>query len=146
VRGRPYVGETDLVAERDGRGIAAVLAADADLQARPRLASTLDGDAHHRADTVAVEDLERVRGDDLLLYVLGEEALLRVVARDAEDRLREVVRSEREELRLRCDLVGDETRARDLDHRPELVRDLLAALLEDGLGDRDDLLLQAVEL
>src|SRR6185503_15511995 len=146
VRRRRHVGEADLMAERDRRRIAAVLTADPDLEPRPRLASALDGDAHHRADAVAVEDLERVRGNDLLLDVLGEEALLRVVARDAKDRLRQVIRSEREELGLRGDLVGDEARARDLDHRAELVGDLLSAFFEDGLGYGDDLLLQAVEL
>jgi hypothetical protein len=50
------------VAERDRRGIAAVLAADADLESGRVLRPRSIGDAHHRADAVAVEDLERVRG------------------------------------------------------------------------------------
>src|SRR5881628_687028 len=134
------------MAERDRRRITAVLATDSDLEVGPRLASALDGDAHHRSDAVAVEHLEWVRGDDLLLDVLREEALLRVVARDAEDRLREVVRAEREELGLHRDLVGDKARAWDLDHRAELVRHLLAALLEDRLGDLGHLRVERVEL
>src|SRR5439155_123235 len=100
------------MAELDRRRIAAVLPADADLETVARLAAALDGDAHHRADAVAVEHLERVGRDDLLLDVAREEALLRVVPRDAEDRLREVVRAEGEELRLLGDLVRDEADAR----------------------------------
>src|SRR5438105_3147631 len=134
------------MAERDRRRIAAVLATDTDLEVRAGLAALLDGDAHHRADALAVEHLERVARDDLLLHVLREERLLRIVARYAEDGLREVVRPEREELGLRGDLVGDETCARDLDHRPELVRDALAPLLEYRFRYLDDLLLQPVEL
>src|SRR5687768_3733824 len=113
VRRRRHVGETGFVAERDRRRVAAVLAADPDLETWPRLPSTLDRDSHHGADAVAVEHLERVGRDDLLLHVFRQEALLCVVARDAEDRLRQVVRAEGEELGLRRDLVGDKTCARD---------------------------------
>src|SRR5688500_16387826 len=132
IRRRRHVGETGVVAERDRRWVAAVLAADPDLETRARPAPALDRDPHHGAEAVAVEHLERVRRDDLLLAVCGEEALLRVAPRDPQERLREVVRAEGEELGFRRDLVGDEARARDLDHRPELVGHLLAALLEDG--------------
>src|SRR5438445_587758 len=134
------------MAELDRRRIAAVLPADADLETVARLAAALDGDAHHRADAVAVEHLERVGRDDLLLDVAREEALLRVVPRDAEDRLREVVRAEGEELRLLGDLVRDEAGARDLDHRAELEVDLRAALPLHRRGDRHHLLVEPIEL
>src|SRR6266850_6036533 len=80
IRGGRDVRQPKLVAERDRRWLAGVLAADADLQAGLRLAATFDRHAHHRADAVPIEDLERVRRDDLLLDIPREEALLRVVA------------------------------------------------------------------
>src|SRR5207253_2801388 len=82
IRRRRDVGQPDLVAELDRRWIAAVLAADADLEILAGLAPAVDRDLHHRTDPLAVEDLERIRRDDLLLDVPREEALLRVVARD----------------------------------------------------------------
>ena len=123
-----------------------MLTTDPDLQTRLGLAAALDGHAHHRADAVAIEDLERVRWDDLFLDVSREEALLRVVARDAEHGLREVVGAEREELGLRSDLVRDDAGARDLDHRAELVVDTLPALLEDRLRDLGDMRFESIEL
>src|SRR5437867_2057552 len=126
---RRDIRKADLVTEGDRRGVAAVLAADSDLEIFARLAPAFDGDAHHGADALAVEHLEGIGRDDLFLDVARKEALLRVVARDAEDRLGEVVRAEAEELSLRRDLVRDEAGARDLDHRPELEHDALAALV-----------------
>ena len=123
-----------------------MLAADADLEIWLRLPAALDRHPHHRPDTVAIEHLERVRGDDLLLDVARQEALLGIITRYAEDSLRQVVRAEREELRLRRDLVGDDAGARDLDHRAELEIDLGAAFLLHRLGDRHDLFVEAVEL
>ena len=123
-----------------------MLAADPDLQARLRLAAAFDGHPHHRAHPVAIEDLERIRWDDLLFDIAREKALLGIVARDAEHGLGEVVRAEREELRLRRDLVGDDAGARDLDHRPELIVDALPALLEHPLRDFGDLCRETIEL
>src|SRR5262245_45617164 len=54
--------ETDLVAELHRGGIAAMLAADADLQVRPRLAAALHADLHELANTIAIE---RDEGIDL---------------------------------------------------------------------------------
>src|SRR5687767_5931708 len=60
IRRRRHVGQAGVVAERDRRRVAAVLAADADLETRTRLAPALDRDPHHGAHPVAVEHLERV--------------------------------------------------------------------------------------
>jgi hypothetical protein len=104
----------DEVAELDGRRLAAVLAADPDPPLRPRPAE-LDAGVDELADALAVEELERVRRQHLLLQVIGDEAA-DVVAREAERHLREVVGPEREELRGLGDLVGGERRPRDLRH------------------------------
>ena len=66
--------------EGDRRRVAAVLAADADLEARPRRAALLDGHAHELADALDVERLERVGGQDPALDVGQQEAALGVVA------------------------------------------------------------------
>ena len=74
---------------------------------------------------------------------LIEEAA-RIVPRDPEHRLREVVRAEGEELRLLRDLVGRHGAARDLDHRAHEVLHLHPGLLHDLLGHAvDDRLLVA---
>jgi hypothetical protein len=48
------------VAERHRGGIAAMLAADADLEVRPRLATAGNADLHELADTVAIDRDERI--------------------------------------------------------------------------------------
>ena len=124
-----HVVEPELVAERDGLRLAAVLAADAELQVVLDAAAALDRDAHQVADARAVERLERVLLEHVVLQVVGEELPLGVVAREAERRLRQVVRPEGEEVRVLGDLVGAHARARQLDHRAAEVLDL--ALLRD---------------
>ena len=48
------------MAERDRVGLAAVLAADPELDLRTRTPPSLDGDHHEVADAVLVDRLERV--------------------------------------------------------------------------------------
>src|SRR5690606_32446044 len=107
------VVEADLVAEGDGGGVAAVLAADAELEAGLGTAPPLDREADELADALLVERLERVVREDPGLDVAGEE-LARVVAAVAEGHLREVVRPEREEVGLLGDGGGGQRRARHL--------------------------------
>jgi hypothetical protein len=54
------VVEADVVAELDGRGFAAVLAADAELDVGTRLAALLDGVLHQESDTCLVDGLEGI--------------------------------------------------------------------------------------
>src|SRR5262249_42674801 len=115
VRRARDVVEGELVAERDGGRRAAVLAPDGELGAVLRLPAALDRDPHELADSIAVERLERVAREDLVLEVVREELALGVVAREAERRLREVVGAEREEVGVLGDLVGTDARARQLD-------------------------------
>ena len=76
------VVEPDLVAERNRSGIAAVLAADADLEIGPRLAATRDTDLDQFADAVAIHRNERIDLQDALGDVGAEESG-GVVAADA---------------------------------------------------------------
>src|SRR4029077_2915792 len=56
------VVERELVAEGDRGRVAAVLAADADLELVARLPATLDADAHQLADALAVDGDEGIAG------------------------------------------------------------------------------------
>ena len=81
-----HVVESDLVAERHRCRIAAVFAADADLEARPGLAAAGDADLDEFADAVAVDRNERIDFKNSLGDIGAEEAR-RVVAADAVGRL-----------------------------------------------------------
>src|SRR4051794_21662831 len=67
VRRAGHVVEPDLVTERHRRRIAAMLAADPDLQLRPRLAAALDADLHEFADAGLIDRYERVDLQDAAL-------------------------------------------------------------------------------
>ena len=97
------------MAEGDRARLAAVLAADTELELGLDAAAALDRDLHQLADTLGVEHLERVALEDAVLEVEGEELALGVVAREPDRRLREVVRAERAEVR---DLARSRRRAR----------------------------------
>src|SRR5579883_171366 len=128
-----YIVEADLVAELDALGIAAMFAADAELQGRIRSASLLGGHLHELAHAFAVERLERIDLKDLDLlrcarliqsiHILQQELALGVVAAEAKGRLGKVVGAEAKELRHLRDLVGGQGRARQLDHRAKLILD-----------------------
>ena len=77
-----------------------MLAADPDRQLGVGGPAALDRDPHQLADALLVERRERVVGEHAVLEVVREELALRVVAREAERRLRQVVRAEREEVRV----------------------------------------------
>jgi len=68
------------VAEGDRARLAAVLAADPQLDPGLRAPPPLDRDPHQLADALDVEHLERVLLEDPLLEVVGQELPLRVVA------------------------------------------------------------------
>src|SRR5690242_7438697 len=73
IRRHADVVQADLLEEVDRRRIAAVLAADAELQVRARAAALLDRDVDQLADADRVERLERVLVEDLLLLIDPEE-------------------------------------------------------------------------
>src|SRR5689334_17097753 len=74
------VVQAELVAEDDGLRLAAVLAADPELQLRLRRTAALDADSHQVAHAALVERLERVAFQHPVLEIEGEELAFRVVA------------------------------------------------------------------
>ena len=130
------------MAELHGIGVAAVLAANAQLDARAGRIALLGRDLDQLADAGLVDGGERILLHDLVLGVSTEEGA-GVVAGHAEAGLREVVGAEAEELSGLGDLVGGQRAARDLDHGANGVGDLHLLLLLHQLGDlMDDLDLQ----
>src|SRR6516162_1949490 len=80
------VVESDLVTECNRGRIAAVLAADADLEAAASGAAALDADAHELADAFSIDRDERIASHDAARHVGAEKACC-VVAADAVGRL-----------------------------------------------------------
>src|SRR5581483_3665594 len=131
-----------VVAERDRGRIAAVLAADPDLEVRIRGAATVDRGTDQLADARDVERCERIRAKDPVLQVVRQETTLRIVAREPERGLRQVVRAEREEVGVLRELAGAQGGAWQLDHRAAAVVE--PTLFGDGshrqLAEADELL------
>ena len=120
-----------------------MLAADADLQVVARGAAELHRELHELADTVLVEHLEGIILQNPVLDIEWQEPS-RVIARQAEGRLREVVRPKRKELGFLRDLVGREGGPRQLDHGAHEIRDRPTLRLEYLLRHAaDDLRLPA---
>ena len=145
VRRAGNIVQADLVAELDGRRIAAVLAADTEVHGRSGRFAHLDRHVHQLAHADLVELRERIGFVDLVLVVRRQE-LARIVTREAEGHLRQIVGAEAEELRLFRHLVGGERHAGDLDHRADFVLEIDAALLDqlvrnvhDDLSDKREL-------
>src|SRR5262245_52221862 len=88
-----HIFEAEQMAERDRRRIAAVLAADSDLEFGARLAPTLDADTHQFADALAVDRHERIGLQDAARGVGTKEAC-GIVTADTEAGLRQVVGAE----------------------------------------------------
>src|SRR5277367_5859106 len=116
------------MAEFYGIGIAAMFAADAELDVGSRLAAFRDGDLHKLADAGLVNRGERIFLHDLRFLIRAEETA-GIVAAHAERGLRQVVRAEAEELRRLRDLVRRQRAARNLDHRADAVIDFHLLLL-----------------
>src|SRR6187455_1336838 len=125
--------------------IAAMLAADAELEVATGGTAALGGDADEFADAFAVERHERIGRQDAFGGIDAEEAR-GVVAADAESGLRQVVGAEGEELGAGGDLAGLERRARQFDHRADLIFDLALGLGGDRLRHRIDARLDEIKL
>src|ERR1035437_2306352 len=121
------------MAELDALGVAAMLAADADLGLAVGLAPALDRDSHQAADAVGIELREGVGLVDAALDIVAEE-LARVVAREPISHLREVVGAEGKELGHRADLAGLDAGARHLAHRADRICDARCVAARTPLG------------
>src|SRR2546425_8404605 len=69
VRRRADVAQADRVEEMHRCRVAAMLAADPDLQVGPRLAPALDADAHEIADALHVDRRARISLEDFLVLI-----------------------------------------------------------------------------
>ncbi len=118
----------DAVAEFHRRGLAAVFAADADLEARAGFAAALDADLDQFADAVLIQNVERIGRQDLLLDIIGDEAA-DIVAGEAKAHLGQIVGAEGEELGAAGDFAGLQRCARDFDHGAVHVLDRLHLIL-----------------
>src|SRR5919106_1527944 len=138
VRRARYVVEPDPVEEAHRGGIAAVLPADPQLDVLAALPASLAGELDQLTHPSLVEGLERVRREDLVLEVAGQELPLDVVPGEPERGLGQVVGAEREELRLLGDLVGHHRRPGQLDHRADEVRKVDPPPGQHVVGDLSD--------
>src|SRR5262245_46072024 len=145
VGGAGDVVHADLVTELDRRRLAAVLPADPDLEVGTPATAAVDPERDQLAHALLIEDRERVRRHKPHVEVLRQE-LRDVVPAVAERELGEVVRPEREELGVVGDLLGDEGRPRDLDHRADDVRHGRPHLGEDPVGHPPGLLERLLHL
>src|SRR5438874_2207772 len=143
--------QTEPVAELHALGIAAVFAANAELDLGATLSAFVDGNLHELADAGLIERRERVLLEDLVLDVRHEE-VAHVVAADSERHLGEIVRAEAEELGALRDFIGSERAARHFDHGADqiiefhfLLRHHLLRNAMDDLGLKIELFLEADE-
>src|SRR5690606_40773971 len=120
VRRGADVIETGRFAEGDTGRIAAVLAADAELDVGPGRPAPLRSERDQLADPINIEADERIPGIDALVDVRGEETA-GVVPRNAESCQGQVVGAEREELCFLCNFAGRERPTVQLEHRPDEV-------------------------
>src|SRR5271170_7787455 len=118
------------MAQLDALGVAAMLAADAELELGVGLAPALDRDSHQAAYAVGIELRERVCLVDAALDIIAEK-FAGIVAREPIGHLREVVGAEGKKLGDRANLAGLETGARHLDHRADRILDPRADLRGD---------------
>ena len=70
-----------------------MLAANPELEVRPRLASATDADAHELADAIAIDRHERITRQDRARQI-GAEKAGSVVAADSEGGLRQIIGAE----------------------------------------------------
>src|SRR5208283_4944766 len=115
-----YVVESQAMTELDARRVAAMLAADPNLDALFGLAAAFDPDPHQIADTLGVEFLKGILQVDAAREIVVEE-LRRVVARQAVGHLREIVGAEGKKVRDFGDLAGFDTGARHFDHGADQI-------------------------
>ena len=125
------------MAELHGGGVAALLAADAQLDVGTGLAAEIRSHLHQAANAHLIELGEGIGLVDLVVVVAGQE-LAGVVTAEAEGHLGQVVGAEGEELGLLGNLVGSQSRTRDLDHGADLVVHVAAGLADQTAGHRVD--------
>ena len=118
------------MAEFHRGGVAALLAADAQLDVGTGLAAEIRSHLHQAANAHLIELGEGIGLVDLVVVVAGQE-LAGVVTAEAEGHLGEVVGAEGEELGFLGDIVSSEGSAGDLDHGADLIVHVAAGLVDE---------------
>ena len=128
------------MAELDAGRIAAMFATDAQLDIRTGLSTGSCRHFDQLADTLLIQVSEWIALKDLLLIVIRQETA-RIITGETKGHLREVIGTEGEELRLLRDLIGQQCRSWDLDHRTDLIGHRPITVCDDPIGGlRNDLL------
>ena len=125
------------MAELHAIRVAAVFAADAELDVGPRFVALRHRHLHQLADAGLVDGGERILLDDLQFLVRPEEGA-GIVAAHAEAGLGQVVGAEAEEFGRLRDLVRGQCAARNLDHRADEVIELYTLFLHYLACDRGE--------
>jgi hypothetical protein len=126
---------------RSSHWLAAVNAADPDLEVRARLSPLLNGHSHKLAHPGTIYGRKRIILPDPLEQIIVDK-FHSVIPGDSVGGLSQVVGSEGEELGFFGDLIGRDGRPRDLDHRPDCVGELDFVLGQNLFSDAlDDLFL-----
>ena len=136
------------MAELNRCRIAAVLAADTDVELGVNRLAELDSHLHELANANLVELCKRIVLEDLGVIVSVEE-LTSIVSGEAECHLSKVVSTEAEEVSVLSDIVSCESCTRNLDHSTNLVLeigtcccdDLISSLYNDVLNELELLIL-----
>ena len=131
--GAGHIVQPGAVAELHAGGIAAVLAADAQVQIGIRAPAQLRRHLHQTAHAGLVQLGKRVVLIDLPVIV-GVQELPGVVTGEAEGHLGQIVGAEGEESGLLGNFVGGDGRAGNFDHGAHQVLHVGSGFLDDGVG------------
>ena len=114
-----------------------MFAANTEFNVGSCFASQVARDFHQAADPPLVDRRERIRVNNIELRI-SRQKTSGIVPAHPERRLRKVVCAETEELGVTRDLVGQECRARDLDHCPNEITKFCFLFLCHFTGDAAD--------
>src|ERR1700692_2049045 len=125
------------MAELKRRRIPTVLAPDSYCQFRTRLAPALDSDAYQFTDAVLIDRSKWILLQDAFRQIRWQN-LIYVITREAERRLRKIVRAEGEELGFLGNLARHQARARQLNHCLNQVMHVPSLLFKYFFGNATD--------
>ena len=118
-----------------------MFAANAEFYIGPSRPATLNCQRHQLADPIDIEANKWIAREDAL-FDIGAEELGRVISRDTQRCLRQVIGAERKELTNLSDFSGHECSTRQFDHGPDMISQGLAALGEYCQGRAVDQVFQ----
>src|SRR5438552_8959904 len=129
--------QTEPVTELNAGRLAAVFAANPELDVRPSFASQIASDFHQAANALLIDRRERICIHNVELRVGGKKTA-GIVPAHSQRRLCEIVCAKTEELGVARDLVGHERSARDFDHRADQVFEFCSSFFCNFTSDATD--------